>query len=97
MGAGTPSEGSHPEDPVPPGVSGYAEAVQELESILLELEQDDIDVDLLAERVRRASALIRFCRSRIARARVEVEQVVAELDAAIMGDSTDASQEVNGP
>lgn len=96
MGAGTPSEGASSEDPLPPGVGGYAEAVQELESILLELEHDDIDIDLLVARVRRASALIRFCRSRIAQARVEVEQVVAELDAAIMDDPTGASQEVDG-
>ncbi len=67
-------------DPAP----GYADAVSELEAILSELEHDDIDIDLLATKVRRASALIRYCRSRILDARVEVEHIVAELDSAIM-------------
>lgn len=60
---------------------GYGEAVAELEAILAELEDDTVDVDVLAVRVRRAAELIRICRSRIAGARLEVEQVVAELDA----------------
>lgn len=59
---------------------GYAEAVAELEQILDELEDDTVDVDVLACRVRRAAALIRVCRSRIATARMEVEQIVGELD-----------------
>jgi exodeoxyribonuclease VII small subunit len=59
---------------------GYAGAVAELEDILRELEGDSVDVDRLGERVRRAATLIRFCRSRIDAARMEIEQVVAELD-----------------
>lgn len=60
---------------------GYAEAAAELETILAELEGDDIDVDVLADRVRRASELITICRRRITRARTEVERVVADLEA----------------
>ena len=40
------------------GEPGYAEAVAELEEILEALEAEDVDVDALAERVRRAAALI---------------------------------------
>ena len=58
----------------------YAAAVTELEAILAELEGDALDVDRLAERVARAAELIRLCRERIAGTRVEVEQIVAELD-----------------
>jgi exodeoxyribonuclease VII small subunit len=64
-----------------PGEPGYAEALAELESILHELEGEAVDVDHLAERVRRAAVLIRLCRGRIDTARMEIEQVVAELDA----------------
>jgi exodeoxyribonuclease VII small subunit len=63
----------------PPTV-GYAEAVAELDRILAELEDPAIDVDGLAERVRRAAELIELCRDRITRARMDVEQVVAALD-----------------
>jgi exodeoxyribonuclease VII small subunit len=57
----------------------YADAVAELEAILAELDDDTIDVDLLAERVRRAATLIRLCRERIAGARLEIERIVADL------------------
>ncbi len=59
---------------------GYAEALDELQSILTTLESDTADVDLLAERVQRADVLIRHCRSRLDDARFRVEQVVAALD-----------------
>lgn len=60
---------------------GYAEAMAELDLILDEIEADDVDVDVLGRRVARAAELIRFCRSRIAATRIEVERVVSELDA----------------
>ena len=59
---------------------GYGQAVAELEAILAELESESVDVDRLAERVKRASALIRHCRSRVGSARVEIERIVADLD-----------------
>lgn len=59
---------------------GYGAALAELESILDELEDDALDVDVLAARVRRAAELIRLCRRRITDARMEVEQVVASLE-----------------
>ena len=59
---------------------GYGAALAELETILDELEDDAIDVDVLAARVRRAAELIRLCRRRITEARMEVEQVVAGLE-----------------
>ena len=68
---------------------GYAEALAELEGILDELDGDEVDVDVLGSRVRRAAELLRLCRERIAGARFEVEQVVAELEAEVEA-ATDA-------
>ncbi len=59
---------------------GYAEAMVELETILDELEGDHLDVDVLAERVRRASELLTLCRDRISRAQADVDRIVADLD-----------------
>jgi exodeoxyribonuclease VII small subunit len=59
---------------------GYAAALAELEQILRDLEGDAVDVDHLGQQVRRAATLIRLCRSRIDAARMEIDQVVAELD-----------------
>ena len=58
---------------------GYAEALAELEEILAALERSDVDVDVLAAKVQRAAALIGLCRDRIGRARLQIEQVVADL------------------
>jgi exodeoxyribonuclease VII small subunit len=59
----------------------YAAAVDELEAILAQLEDDRLDVDQLAERVARAAELIRLCRERISATRLEVERIVADLEA----------------
>jgi exodeoxyribonuclease VII small subunit len=59
---------------------GYADALAELEAILEEIEDDAVDVDVLAARVRRAAELLRICKGRITAAKVEVTQIVAELD-----------------
>ena len=59
---------------------GYADAMRELEEILDELEGDQLDVDVLAERVRRASELIKLCRTRISRAQEDVNRIVTDLE-----------------
>jgi exodeoxyribonuclease VII small subunit len=62
-----------------PVATGYAEALEELEAILAQLERTDVDVDVLAAQVQRAAALIAFCRDRIGNARMQIEQAVAGL------------------
>jgi exodeoxyribonuclease VII small subunit len=59
---------------------GYASALAELEQILGELEASDVDVDQLADRVARATALIAVCRQRIGSARTRIDEVIADLD-----------------
>lgn len=61
---------------------GYADALNELDGILRELESSDVDVDRLAERVSRASELITLCRTKIDVAELQIRQVTADLDAA---------------
>ena len=59
---------------------GYAEALKELETILAELERTDVNVDVLASRVERASELIRLCRDRIGNAKLQIDNVVNGLE-----------------
>jgi len=59
----------------------YADAIDELEGLVDDLERDDADVDELAAKVRRASALIGLCRSRIGAARIEIDRIVTDLEA----------------
>jgi exodeoxyribonuclease VII small subunit len=69
------NDGSEPQQEI-----AYGDAVAELEAIVTGLEEADLDVDALAARVARAAELITLCRDRIARARIEVERVVSEID-----------------
>jgi exodeoxyribonuclease VII small subunit len=62
---------------------GYAAALTELDAILRELESSDVDVDHLADRVARAAELITLCREKISAAQLKIEQVTADLDAAV--------------
>ncbi|MPY95908.1 MAG: exodeoxyribonuclease VII small subunit [Acidimicrobiia bacterium] len=59
---------------------GYAEALAELDRILAELEDEEVDVDQLSARVRRAGELVAICRERIQGARLEVTQVLSSLE-----------------
>ena len=65
--------------PLDPAPDGYSAAVAELETILQEIEADDVDVDVLADRVARAAGLIEFCRDRILAARAAVDDATRSL------------------
>jgi len=71
---------------------GYGAALAELEGILDEIEDDAVDVDVLAARVKRAAELLRVCRDRIAAARIEVTQIVADLDPSSLDDGGDPTE-----
>jgi len=57
----------------------FGEAREMLEKILREIEDNEVDVDELADRVRTAAELIRVCKDKLERTKMEVEKVVAEL------------------
>ena len=43
-------------------ILNYSDAYQELMEIVQEIENGDISVDVLSEKVKRASILLRFCK-----------------------------------
>jgi len=71
----------------------YAKALKELNSILGDLESDDVDVDVLAENVARASDLIEFCRQRISGAKMQIEEVVQRVGTVEAADDGDDDEE----
>ena len=60
--------------------TSYLAAMAELDGILRALEDEDLDVDALGSKVARAADLLRWCRSRIADTKMQVETVVADLE-----------------
>ena len=67
----------------------FGEAIEELESILSQVEAEEIDIDELADQLKMAAELLELCRSKIRRAEVEVTQIVQALEEA----ETEAEQE----
>ncbi len=65
--------------PKPVEALSYEEAMDDLGRILEELEGEESDLDRLAERVRRASELVRHCREKIHGTEMEVEKVLKDL------------------
>jgi exodeoxyribonuclease VII small subunit len=63
----------------------WAEASGELDAILRDIESGEIDLDLLTEKVERASQLLAICRHKLAATETKVRQVTDTLAA---GDST---------
>ena len=57
----------------------YAQAIEELETIVLEIENAEISVDDLSEKVKRASELITLCRNTLHNTETEVENILSDI------------------
>lgn len=57
----------------------YNKAIKRLEEIVSKIENEEIDVDELSEKVKEAVELITTCKERIEKAGMEVKRVVDEL------------------
>lgn len=57
----------------------FRDALEELEKILGGIEGDEVDIDELADKLKRARDLLEVCRAKIRRAEVEVGQIVEDL------------------
>ena len=58
----------------------FRAAMDELEGILERIEGEEVDIDRLAEELRRAAQLLDLCRGKIRKAEVEVTQIVQSLE-----------------
>jgi exodeoxyribonuclease VII small subunit len=58
----------------------YTEAFEELKKITAEIEGKDISVDDLSEKVKRATQLIKICKSKLDSTEEDVNRILKELD-----------------
>jgi exodeoxyribonuclease VII small subunit len=58
----------------------YQEAFDELEQIVMSIEDGDIDVDELSDKVKRASKLIQLCSAKLKSTEEEVDQILKEMN-----------------
>ena len=71
----------------------YSQALKELEKIVKEIESEEVDIDILAEKIKRASQIITFCKGKLRTAEDEVKKVLAEMgDGAETGTADEAEE-----
>lgn len=62
-------------------IKSYTEAVKELEGILQSLEEsDEVNMDIISEKVKRASTLMQYCKNKLHKLDKELEKVLSETD-----------------
>ena len=58
----------------------YEQAFKELATIASEIENETISVDVLAEKVKKASQLITFCQTKLKSTETEVNKIIAQME-----------------
>jgi exodeoxyribonuclease VII small subunit len=58
----------------------YTEAVAAIEEILQQIETGEMDIDELAEKVKQASELLKFCKSKLFQTEKEIEKILKEME-----------------
>lgn len=57
----------------------YNKALEEMELIMSEIENEDIDVDKLSDKVKRMSTLIKECKHKLKTTEEEVQNIIDDL------------------
>lgn len=58
----------------------YESAYKELAQIAKEIENESVTVDVLAQKVKRASELITFCQTKLKNTESEVNKIISQLE-----------------
>ena len=58
----------------------YGEAIQQIEQILSQIEQEELDVDDLTSKVQRVSELLTICRNKLRTTEQEVEKIMKDIE-----------------
>lgn len=60
--------------------NNYADAFEELRIIVSEIEEGEISVDQLSEKVKRASELIKICKAKLTSTEEDVNKILKDLE-----------------
>lgn len=58
----------------------YNEAISEIEEILQQIESEELNVDILTEKVKRVSVLIKHCKNKLHKTEEEVQKILEDID-----------------
>ena len=72
---------------------GYVQAMREVDAVIEEIDSNNVDIDVLAEKIKRASFLITWCNERINATEVVVNEIVADIDLADLDEDEDEDED----
>jgi len=58
----------------------YTQAIEELEEIVLSIENEDVNVDELSVKVKRAAELIKICKNKLHNTEEEVNNILKDIN-----------------
>lgn len=58
----------------------YGEAMRELQDIMHRIENEELDVDILLEEVKKAATLIKFCKDKLQNTNVEIQKILDKIE-----------------
>jgi len=58
----------------------YNTAVNEIEEILQQIENEELDIDLLTDKVKRVSYLLKYCKKKLHQTEQEVEKILDNIE-----------------
>lgn len=58
----------------------YGEAMKELQEIMNSVENDNLDVDVLMQKVKKATELIKFCKEKLLKTNSEIQKVLDNIE-----------------
>lgn len=56
----------------------YSQAMNRLEKIVSQIDNNELEIDELAERIKEANEIIAFCESKLTKADQEIEKILAK-------------------
>ena len=56
----------------------YEQAYQELQTIVCRMENDELDIDQMADQLKRAQQLIKLCKDKLIKTDEEIKKILAE-------------------
>ncbi len=56
----------------------YEEAFAELQAIVHKMESDELDIDLMSEKLKRAQELIKLCKDKLTKTNEDIKKILGE-------------------
>lgn len=59
----------------------YQEAYDELQTIVQEIEDNSISVDILSEKIKRAMFLVEYCKQKLQKIEIDIDKLIEDIEA----------------